>query len=118
MTLQRTEISQRRTGRIRVNQETGEVEKECLKCGEWWPMTDEFFSRGSGTRNLKSPCKACNAEKRYATNAEAACCVPGCERPRHRCRNGELRYSRCTLHFNEYHRNYHLSKKEGKRDDT
>lgn len=44
----------------RIN-EDGEVEKQCGVCGDWWPMTPEFFST-NGTGKLASPCRACKNE--------------------------------------------------------
>lgn len=91
----------------RWNREHKMLEKQCGKCGEWLPATQEFFycSRGS----LRSPCKACIAEQRQETNRDAICCVPGCNQPRRVSRNGVRHYSRCDEHQHEieavrYHR--------------
>ena len=38
-------------------------EKQCSRCGEWWPADTEFFYRnGAG---LHSYCKACVLERCY-----------------------------------------------------
>lgn len=61
----------------RIN-ENGETEKLCGKCGEWWPLTPEFFGRNPRTGRLKSPCKACSHEQRVSQ----PCRVSGCTTPR------------------------------------
>ena len=72
------------------------TEKQCGKCKEWWPDTNEFFPR-SANGILRSPCKACIDEKRRETNTVKPCCVPGCTNPRY-----YWRYSRCKQHQREY----------------
>lgn len=42
----------------RVNDD-GECEKQCGRCGEWWPLDILFFRRIRG--KLVSPCRACSA---------------------------------------------------------
>lgn len=71
-------------------------EKLCLKCGECWPATEEFFFRAV-KGYLRSPCKACIAEKKVATNAVKPCCVPGCTNPRYQNKNGVYTH-RCWEH--------------------
>lgn len=61
----------------RIN-EFGEVEKQCGKCGEWWPLTSEFWTRGYPHRRLQSPCKACA----YEHWMSKPCNVEGCTQPR------------------------------------
>ncbi len=46
----------------------GELEKQCTKCGDWWPADNEFFFT-TGTRakkKLHSWCKACYLEEKRA----------------------------------------------------
>lgn len=81
----------------RWNKDLGEFEKCCNKCGEWWPMTPEFWGRKG--EYLCGPCKSCVIEKRAETNAVRPCCVPGCDEPRHNWRS-----SRCTKHQTESNR--------------
>lgn len=76
-------------------------EKLCLKCGEWWPETSEFFYSSPKGR-LRSPCKACVEERRAETNAVKPCCVPGCTEPRY-----YWRYSRCRKHQQELNRKHY-----------
>lgn len=82
----------------------------CYRCGEEWPPTEEFwhFRRGKPQR----PCKACRQEKRYATNAVTPCCVPGCTRPRHTCKSGVQRYSRCKEHTQALYRAHRYDQKK------
>lgn len=78
-------------------------ERQCRKCGEWWPDTTEFFYfYDTGHTSLRSPCKACIEEKRYETNQVKPCCVPGCTNPRYPCKSGLYRNSRCWEH--RYHK--------------
>lgn len=58
--------------------EYGDTEKQCGKCGEWLPMTTEFFDRNPYNGHIKSPCKACIAEWRMTQ----PCNVDGCPTPR------------------------------------
>lgn len=78
----------------------GETEKLCLKCGEWWPATTEFFYRAHKGGYLRSPCKACISEQKQLTNQSRPCCVPGCSNPRHRRKSGVYDH-RCYEH--RYH---------------
>ena len=74
----------------------GERCRFCRKCGEWWPDTEEFFYR-SVRGGLRSPCKACIAEKKQQTNATKPCCVPGCNNPRYQRKSGVYDH-RCWEH--------------------
>jgi hypothetical protein len=40
-------------------------ERNCNKCGEWWPETPEYFYRGRAFYFL-SACKVCEREKKLA----------------------------------------------------
>lgn len=40
------------------------LEKQCGRCGEWWPADREFFTTGSGAYGLHSWCRACQTERR------------------------------------------------------
>lgn len=88
--------------KLELSYEEYEAEKLCHKCGECWPATDEFFSRDSGTGNLKSPCKACQMDQWHAHNATAPCSVEGCNEPRRRTKNGTANYTRCDKHMQAY----------------
>lgn len=50
------------------------AEKYCHKCGEWWPADEDFFYR-STKGHLRSPCRACVLEQKYAQrqNARSLC---------------------------------------------
>lgn len=67
-------------------------EKRCLKCGEYWPETDEFFPR-LPNGHLHGPCKACIDERRREVAATKPCVIPGCTNPRY-----HWRYARCWEH--------------------
>ncbi len=75
-----------------------EPEKLCHQCGECWPL-DCFPLNSNG--QPKSPCKACTADRRHETNTAEACCVPGCNQPRRRAKDGTASYSRCEAHERE-----------------
>lgn len=60
----------------RINAD-GDLEKQCGKCGEWWPFTAEFFSQRYPDRKLQSPCRACANE----TRLNRPCRVKGCTAP-------------------------------------
>lgn len=83
-------------GTIRWNAELGEAEKRCGKCGEYLPMTREYWIYKGDQPG--SPCKACQQERRLAINQAKPCCVPGCNKPRHISSSGQARYSRCIEH--------------------
>jgi len=91
---------------MRWNHQMQEAERLCDKCGEWLPATEEFFVCRRGS--LQGPCIACREEKRLITNLTTACCVEGCDKPRHVGKRGCQRYSRCTEHQAEL---YHARKK-------
>lgn len=38
------------------------MEKQCSRCGEWWPADAEFFNYRLG--RLVAACKACSLESR------------------------------------------------------
>lgn len=61
----------------RVN-DWGETEKQCGKCGEWWPMTKEFFEQNPRNHHFKSPCKAC----KYEHWMSQPCSAGNCSEPR------------------------------------
>ena len=67
-------------------------EKLCLRCGEYWPETDEYFPRRKNGR-LYSPCKCCIDERRLDMSETKSCVVPGCTNPRY-----HWRYARCWEH--------------------
>jgi len=79
-----------------VVQSTLHIEEEpykyCAKCDDWWPETDDFFSRLPNGR-LHGPCKACIDDQRRKMAANTPCCVPGCTNPRY-----HWRYARCWQH--------------------
>ena len=44
------------------------TEKRCPRCGEWWPLDDEFFYRATPCHRLRGArwqayCRACWAER-------------------------------------------------------
>jgi hypothetical protein len=75
----------------------GEFHK-CLKCGEKWPATEEFFyaQKKNGYYTFSSPCIACQAESRLKL-AGKPCIEPGCTETRL-----SHRRPRCRKHEREY----------------
>lgn len=55
----------RRTNYLKFDTETDCVERQCIKCGEWWPNDDEFYHR-TAQGYLYARCKACEQERRQA----------------------------------------------------
>lgn len=42
--------------------EDGDVEQQCIKCGEWWYADEEFFHHHlSASSGLSPYCKACTS---------------------------------------------------------
>lgn len=57
----------------RVRHTDDGVEKQCLRCTDWWPADREFFHvKSSGSCGLASWCRACHAEWRNARRAGLA----------------------------------------------
>lgn len=83
--------------RVRWNREAKDFEKLCLQCGEWWPVTEEFFYK-SEKGLFRSPCKACIHEHKEHSRKTKPCCVPGCNQPRAPYAHA----SRCLAHLQEY----------------
>lgn len=75
----------------------GEVEKQCGKCGEWWPFTAEFFGYSYPGRKLQSPCKAC-AHEHWMSQP---CRVQGCT---------ERRWNTGTVYCRDHHYQFRLGR--------
>jgi hypothetical protein len=50
----------------------GWQEKQCTKCGEWWPDDKEFFYKAGGgnPRKLMDVCKDCYTSRRRAAGTK------------------------------------------------
>jgi NAD-dependent SIR2 family protein deacetylase len=55
----------RRYNYLKWNAELECRERQCIKCGEWWPDDPEFYQRTAKGHSLPS-CRACESDRRRA----------------------------------------------------